>query len=239
MTRANRSIVYVSCSKGDCIEVLALDRANGTLARVDTVALPGNGMPLTIAPDRRHLYAAVSATVDGAAEPQYATYRIDPSSGTLTHVSTIKAPGRMSHITVDRSGSHLLGASVSNDLIASHKIEPDGRLRPEATQILTVPSKAHQITTNLTNQFAFVPNLGADLVMQLTFDADTGRLTDSTPARNRPARRRRPTPHRAPPERSPHLSPQRRRRHDRCLHARHGDRHARTIPDIRLSARHF
>lgn len=183
MTRANRSIVYVSCSKGDCIEVLALDRANGTLARVDTVALPGNGMPLTIAPDRRHLYAAVSATVDGAAEPQYVTYRIDPSSGTLTHVSTIKAPGRMSHITVDRSGSHLLGASVSNDLIASHKIEPEGRLRPEATQILTVPSKAHQITTNLTNQFAFVPNLGADLVMQLTFDADTGRLTDSSPAR--------------------------------------------------------
>ncbi len=182
MTRANHSIVYVSCSQGDCIEILALDRANGTLSPVETVGLPGNGMPLAIAPDRQHLYAAVSATADGVAEPQYTTYRIDPSSGTLVHVSTIKAPGRMSHITVDRSGRHLLGASVSNDLIASHKIEPDDRLRPEATQILTVPSKAHQITTNHTNQFAFVPNLGADLVMQLTFDAESGRLADSTPA---------------------------------------------------------
>jgi len=182
MTRAKHSIVYVSCSKGDCIEILALDRATGALARVDTVGLQGNGMPLAIAPDRRHLYAAISTTIGGTAEPHYATYRIDAVNGALDHMSTIKAPGRMSHITVDRSGRHLLGASVSNDLVASHAIEPDGQLHAEATQILPVPSKAHQITTNQTNQFAFVPNLGADLVMQLAFDAGTGRLTDNTPA---------------------------------------------------------
>ncbi|MFY0610278.1 MAG: lactonase family protein [Hyphomicrobiaceae bacterium] len=181
MNQANQSIIYVSCSKGDCIEVLALDQTNGTLSAIQTVALPGNGMPLAFAPNRRHLYAAISANVNGTAQPQYVTYRIDKASGTLDHLATIQAPGRMSHITVDHSGCHLLGASVSNNLIASHAIEADGQLCAEATQILSVPSKAHQITTNHTNQFAFVPNLGADLVMQLTFDAVTGRLTDNSP----------------------------------------------------------
>ncbi len=182
MTHAKRSIVYVSCSKGDCIEVLALDQVTGSLSPLDTIALPGNGMPLAIAPDRQHLYAAISTTIDGAAVPQYVTFDIDQAHGMLTHRATIDAPGRMSHITVDRSGRHLLGASVSNDLVASHAIEPDGQLRAEATQVLTVPSKAHQITTDLGNRFAFVPNLGGDLVMQLTFDAATGQLSDNAPA---------------------------------------------------------
>lgn len=181
MTEASRNLVYVSCSKGDCIEILALDAATGTLTPVDTVALAGNGMPLAISPDRRHLYAALSATVDGAAEPRYASYRIDAATGALAPIATIKAPGRMSHITVDRSGRHLLGASVSNSLVSSHGIEADGRLAAEVTEVRTVPSKAHQITTDHTNCFAYVPNLGADLVMQLTFDAATGRLADNTP----------------------------------------------------------
>lgn len=181
MTQARSSIVYVSCSKGDCIEILALDTATGTLDAVKTVALPGNGMPLAITPDRRHLYAALSANVDGAAEPRYASYRIDAATGALDPIATIKAPGRMSHITVDRSGRHLLGASVSNSLVSSHRIDADGRIAAEATEVRTVPSKAHQITTDQTNRFAYVPNLGADLVMQLAFDADTGRLTDNAP----------------------------------------------------------
>ncbi|MGI9478539.1 MAG: lactonase family protein [Hyphomicrobiaceae bacterium] len=182
MSQASQDIVYVSCSKGNCIEILALDRTSGALSPVDKVALPGDGMPLAIAPDRRHLYAAVSTNVDGGAQPQYATYCIDSASGSLGHVATIQAPGRMSHITVDRSGQHLLGASVANDLIASHAIEAGGQLCAEATQILSVPSKAHQVTTDTTNQFAFVPNLGADLVLQLKFEAATGRFSENEPA---------------------------------------------------------
>jgi 6-phosphogluconolactonase len=180
MIAANRSIIYVSCSKGDCIEVIALDRATGALARIETVALPGNGMPLAIAPNRQYLYAAV-ASLGRTGGPQYESFRIAPATGKLKHLSTTKAPGRMSHITVDRSGRHLLGASVANDLIASNAIEAGGILSAEPTVTLNVPSKAHQITTDHTNSFAYVPNLGADLVMQLTFDATAGTFADNTP----------------------------------------------------------
>ena len=181
MSTAGRSIVYVSCSKGACIEVLALDRATGALTPIETVELPGSGMPLAISPTKHFLFAAVSADVDGAPEPRYAVYHIDLNSGRLRHGDTIKAPGRMSHITVDRSGRHLLGASVANDLIASTIINLDGTLNTEPTCVRTVPSKAHQITTDRSNTFAYVPNLGADLVSQFEFDPKAGTFTDNTP----------------------------------------------------------
>jgi 6-phosphogluconolactonase len=180
MTTLNRTIIYVSCSKGDCIEVLTLDRADGQLSAIETVALPGNGMPLAIAPDKRHLYAAL-ASLGTTAGPQFATFQIDTKTGKLGHQAFTSAPGRMSHIIVDRSGRHLLGASVANDLISSNPIAQDGNIDAQPSEIRTVPSKAHQITTDRTNQFAFVPNLGADLVMQLSFDAATGTFNDNAP----------------------------------------------------------
>lgn len=180
MPRPTTNIVYTSCSKGNCIEVYTLDTATGTLTQTESMALPGNGMPLALAPDKRHLYAAVAGT-ETHPEPTYITFQIEPKTGRLTQRETVTAPGRMSHITVDRSGKNLLGASVSNDLVATHRISADGTLASEPTEVHTVPSKAHQITTDHTNRYAFVPNLGADLVMQLKIDAATGTLVDNSP----------------------------------------------------------
>ena len=174
MTTTHRTVVYVSCAKGDCIDVLALDRAGGTLSRITTVALPGNGMPLATARDRRHLYAAVAGNGDDG--PRLSTFAIDQATGALDPRGTVPAPGRMSHITVDRSGRHLLGASVANDLISSHAITVDGALASATSDVRKVPSKAHHISTDLGNRFVLVPNLGADLVSRFRFDADGGRF---------------------------------------------------------------
>jgi len=176
-----RIIVYVSCSKGDCIEVIALDPATGVLSPIESVALPGNGMPLAVAPDKQCLYAAVAGGGDGT-EPQFAAYTIDEATGKLELQEIVEAPGRMSHITVDRSGRYLLGASVSNDLFSSSRIKIDGTIDAAATKVYPVPSKAHQITTDQTNQFAFVPNLGADLVLQLKFDPEAGTFAANEPS---------------------------------------------------------
>lgn len=181
MPAEGRSTVYVSCSKGACIEVLALDRTTGRLTPIETVSLPGSGMPLAIAPNKQYLYAAASADVDGAAEPRYVLYHIDQESGQLSHRQTIKAPGRMSHVTVDSGGSYLLGASVANDLIASTAINADGTLVTDPVEIRKVPSKAHQITTDITNTFAYVPNLGGDIVSQLKFNSEDGTFSNNTP----------------------------------------------------------
>jgi len=175
-----RTVVYVSCSKGDSIEVIALDCSTGALSPMQTVALPGNGMPLAIAPDKRHLYAAIAGAGEGTG-PQFVTFAVDAATGMLERSDMVEAPGRMSHIMLDRTGGFLLGASVANDLISSSPIRADGTIDSAASRICPVPSKAHQITTDLTNRFAFVPNLGADLVQLLIFDAETGAFADNDP----------------------------------------------------------
>jgi len=181
MSEASRTVVYVSCSQGQAIEVLSLDRSSGALGRVETVRLSGDGMPLAASPDGLYLHAAVYARMGKEAEPLYESFRIDQGSGALTRIGTIKAPGRMSFIGVDRSGKHLLGASVANDLISSHRISAQGKPTEVPTVLKTVPSKAHQITTDRSNRFAFVPNLGAGLVQQFRFDPATGELVENDP----------------------------------------------------------
>lgn len=175
------AIAYISCSKGGVIEVVSVDGATGALRRLETIALSGDGMPLAMAPDGGHLYAAVYGRNGDTAEPRFETYRVDPASGGLQRVSIVKAPGRMSFITVDRSGKFLLGASVANSLISSYRIGDGGGVEDAPVEVREVPSKAHQVTTDRTNRFAFVPNLGGDIVQQLTFDASTGRFSDNAP----------------------------------------------------------
>jgi len=167
------TIAYVSCSRGNCIDVLALGHGSGALSLVQRVALSGNGMPLAMAPDGRHLYAAVFGDSSDTPEPRYDVFLVS-ASGELERIGSVPAPGRMSFIMVDRSGRFLLGASVAGSLVASHAIHADGTLALEPVVVMTVPSKAHQITTDLSNRFAFVPNLGAALVQQMVFDAAAG-----------------------------------------------------------------
>jgi 6-phosphogluconolactonase len=173
------SIAYVSCSRGNCIDVLVLDLGTGTLGRAQRVALSGNGMPLASAPDGGHLYAAVFGGSGEAPEPRYEVFRV-AGTGSLSRVGQVNAPGRMSFIAVDRAGRFLLGASVAGNLITTHAIGADGMLAPEPVLVSSVPSGAHQITTDLTNSFAFIPNLGAALVQQMLFDAETGRLAPNS-----------------------------------------------------------
>lgn len=181
MSAAPKALVYVSCSQGQAIEMVSLDRASGALEKIQTVPLSGDGMPLAISPDRQFLHAAVFARVGETAQPRYQSFRIAPEDGSLTPAGAVDAPGRMSFITVDRSGKFLLGASVAGDLIVSHAIESDGTIRQPPTERRTVLSKAHQITTDRSNRFAFVPNLGAGLVQQFRFEEATGRLTENAP----------------------------------------------------------
>jgi len=170
---SNSTIAYVSCSRGNCIDVLSLDRDSGALSRIETVGLSGNGMPLAAAPNGQHLYAAVFAGSSDAPEPRYEAFQVT-QTGQLDRIGSVPAPGRMSFITVDRASRFLLGASVAGDLIASHAIGADGTFAPDPIAVISVPSKAHQVTTDVANRFAFVPNLGAALVQQMVFDESAG-----------------------------------------------------------------
>jgi len=176
-----RYMAYVSCLKGARIEAFAFTSEGGNLAHVQTVKLSGKGLPLAPSPKGRHLYASVIGERDGAEEDRIDTFEIDRVTGMLTPLSSTVIVARMAHIRVDRTGSFLLGASFPSSLIAVYPIGERGQVAAEPSFVMPTPRKAHQILTDPSNRFAFVPNLGADLVMQLVFDEKTGTLTENAP----------------------------------------------------------
>lgn len=180
MTVGRDYFVYVACLAGAQIDVYR-GTADAQLSHVQSVPLSGKGLPLAPSPDRRFLYASVIGEVDGVEDPRYDTFRIDATTGELTHIETVKAPARMAHIFVERSGRFLLGASFPGSVIASHSLGPRGVPQEMPSDLRPTPRKAHQIMTDLSNRFAYVPNLGADLVMQLRFDERSGRFADNQP----------------------------------------------------------
>lgn len=174
MTRA-ATYVYVSNAESCEISVLRLDPADGSLAPVQAVGIEGQAGPLAVSPDRRFLYVALRT------EPHAVQgFALDAASGRLTPLSTAPLPDRMSHLTTDRSGRHLFGASYGGHMTSISPLGSDGAVGEPAAVSLT-GRHAHATLVDPSNRYVFVSALGSDVVVQWRFDAATGRLTPNDP----------------------------------------------------------
>lgn len=169
-------IAYVSNADSREILVARLG-GDGALAEIERVKTAGAVMPLALSPDKRFLFAALRSEPFGAS-----SFAIDRQTGRLTPVATAPLPASMAYIATDRGGRFLLSASYPSAVVAVSAIDTEGRVGPSPVQKLPTAPNAHCIVTDPRNRFAFVPCLGGDHVMQLRFDAQTGRLTPNFPA---------------------------------------------------------
>lgn len=172
------TFAYVSNSESKEIFVMRLDPLTGDLTVLDKVPLKAGGpsTPMAVSPDKRYLYAGIRS------EPfTVSAFAIGPS-GRLTSIGDAPLANSMAHISTDRTGKYLLSASYGGHMISVNPIGANGV--PQAPQ-QTMPTgkNAHLILTDPSNQFAFVPTLGSDAVMQLRFDASTGKLTENQPSK--------------------------------------------------------
>lgn len=169
-------VAYVSGYSTD-IARFDVDRTSGALTPADTItAFAGNPSFMAIDPAAAHLYAVSEST------SRVGGYAIDPATGALTSLNDVASGGNgPAHVFVERSGHSVLVANYGDGNVAVFPIQADGRLGA-ASQTLLAGQNAHQIITDPSNKFAFVPCLGSDWVAQYTFDATTGTLTpNATP----------------------------------------------------------
>lgn len=164
-------VAYVSGYSTD-IARFDVDRTSGALTAAGTIsAFAASPSFLAIDPAAAHLYAVSEAT------SRVGGYSIDPATGTLTALNDVASGGNgPAHVFVDRSGASVMVANYGDGQVAVFTIQADGRLAA-AHQTLLAGQNAHQILTDPSNRFAFVPCLGSDWVAQYTFDATTGTLT--------------------------------------------------------------
>jgi 6-phosphogluconolactonase len=173
---AAKSFVYVSNADDGNIDGYALDQATGALTPLGKTQAGPKVMPMTLSPDKRHLYAVLRS------EPfAVLTYAIDPATGALRQEATAPLPDSMAYVSTDAAGRFLFTASYGGHKVAVSPIEADGLVKAEAGQVIPTGKNAHAIRADRTNRFVYATNLGSDQIVQFRFDAATGKLTPNDP----------------------------------------------------------
>jgi len=167
-----RYVAYVS--GGANIDWYDVDKATGALTHISSVAAFRTGANF-LAVHGTRLYAVTSGDRVGA-------YTIDPATAGLTFINDVGTGGTgVAHVSVDRSGAWVLVANYGSGHVDAVPVRGDGGLGTPLAPLL-VGVKAHQIITDPSNHYAFVPCLGDDKVAQFLFESSTGAFTASSPA---------------------------------------------------------
>jgi 6-phosphogluconolactonase len=171
-----KTFVYVSNAEDGDIDAYTMDGETGELTSLGKTKAGKLVMPMTLSPDKRHLYAVVRS------KPlTVLTYGIEPQSGKLDQQASASLPDSMAYVSTDATGRFLLTASYGGNKIAVSPIEPSGLVEKDAIQVIPTGENAHSIRTDLSNKFVYVTNLGSSQILQFKFDAVTGKLTENNP----------------------------------------------------------
>jgi 6-phosphogluconolactonase len=159
------------------ITIFTLDLLTGILTpkgSLDTgVSSPSY---LAFSPDRRYLYAANEAS---GANSKVLAYRIGAADGLLQKINEAPAGGDGSpHLSVSPDGKWVLVAHYGSGHVATLAVDANGGVTmPPADIQRPAMNTSHQILTDSSGGFVFIPNVNANTVFQFRLDPATGRLT--------------------------------------------------------------
>jgi 6-phosphogluconolactonase len=174
---AAKTFVYVSNAQDGNIDVYIMDTGSGGLTPIGKTEAAKLVMPMAVSPSKKHLYAVIRSQ-----PTRVLTYAIDPATGVLTQKASAPLPDSMPYVSTDLSGRYLFTASYGGDKLAVSPIGENGLVEAEAIQVIPTGRNAHSILPDRSNKFVYAATLGANQVLQFTFDSKTGKLTANEPA---------------------------------------------------------
>lgn len=189
MTNADPLLVYFGTRNADAmgIALSRFDPSTGALSPPVSAAETRDPGFMTFDPHGNRLYVCNSGTPGGLS-----AFAVDRRSGALDPINLVGAEGRgPSHVSVDRSGRHVLNANYGGGYVEIHALGKDGRLDDRTAFVQLSGSSvhperqtrayAHWFGVDPTNRFALVADLGSDRIMVYRFNGDTGALTPNDP----------------------------------------------------------
>ncbi|WP_336777507.1 lactonase family protein [Pantoea sp. USHLN256] len=171
-----KSFVYVSNGDSGTVTAYALNKTQQQLKPVGEYPSGLKSMPMVVSQDKKTLYVSVRS------QPYHVSaWHIQPD-GTLSHFADTPLPEAMAYLALDKSGRFLLSSSYGGDLFSINRIASDGKVESAPVQVVHTGKRAHAIQTDPSNQFLYVPLLGADQLLQYRFDSKSGKVTANSPA---------------------------------------------------------
>lgn len=162
--------VIVSVGGEKKLAIYAQDAKSGELTPAGHIDLPGAPGSLALNATGTRLYAALRTGGD------VATLAVDRARGTLKLLGTTKVEGNPVYVAVDPSGRYLLTSYYSDGKAAVYRLAADGMVEPMATAVVATQKNPHCILPHPQQPFVYVPNTGADVVLQYRLDGQTGAL---------------------------------------------------------------
>lgn len=192
-------LAYVGTYTGEKsrgIYAFRFDPGKASAQPLGLVAEVRNPSFLAVDATGRHLYAVNEVADFQSGESRggaVAAFRIDRRTGGLTPIGQASSGGAgPCHLTLDRTGRHVLVANYGGGSVASLPVREDGSLGDPTVVIRQAGSSvnprrqrephAHSVNLSPDNRFALVADLGTDRIMVYRFDGVTGVLTPHEPA---------------------------------------------------------
>lgn len=172
-----RTYVYVSAADAATINAYSMDEQTGALSPLEKFNAGGKVMPMTLSPDKAHLYAVIRS------QPfRVLSLDIDAATGSLKQTAVAALPDSMPYVSTDPSGRLLFTASYGGNKIAVLPIGKDGLVTEGARQVIATGRNAHAIISDRSGNFVFATNLGSDVILQYKLNGETGLLEANDPA---------------------------------------------------------
>ena len=125
---------------GRGIHVFRVDRSSGALTPAGVVELGTSPSCLTVNANRTRLYSANETDrANAAGEGTVSAFAIDPSSGALTLLNTVRSGGAgPTYVSLHPSGRFLLVANYFGGSVAVLPVLADGRLGEAANAVMLI-----------------------------------------------------------------------------------------------------
>ena len=161
----------------------------GDLSAVGKAAGLKNPTFLTVSPNQKFVYAVGETDPNGSVS----AFSFDKKTGSLTKLNTQDVQGSGTcYITVDKTGKWIMTGNYGGGNVSVLPIQADGSIG-KPTQNIQHEGKGvnanrqesphvHSVNIAPNNKDVFVADLGTDKIVTYQLDAQTGKLTNGTPA---------------------------------------------------------
>ena len=185
---SNRRRVFVASGTPDGILAYDWDAANGTLTATGVAAKLSTVDWITLSPGKEYVFAACERdSFNGKPTGEVAS--LTQKSGELSPLSAQNSASKGTcHVALDRTGQMLMSADYGGGSAASFQVK-DGKLSPAVwTQHYTVhgpnpdrqeSAHAHFCSFSPDNRFAYVNDLGGDMIHIYHVDLITAKPTSA------------------------------------------------------------